>query len=339
MFVINEDLSIYVTRGDIVHIAVSLESKGVPYSFKAGDIVRMKVYGKKNCENVVLQKDFPVVYESEKVEIFLTEEDTKIGGVISKQTDYWYEIELNPETNPQTIIGYDEDGAKIFKLFPEGKDLPITKPDITPEDIPLIDVELDLTSNRPVENQAIARGIERMARSVTDKLDTEIERVESDVETQVSKLETDISELTEELNERIEDGEERIEKLETVRNGIDYPLVSDFGGNATEEVYVPRDYSIYKIIFSSTQKNIQKAGIGFRIGDSAVSDIVGDFVYVDKDAAMINRIIVKITRTRVDASSDKAQYWTNVSTVKAFSFSGVEMSTDSVGIEAIYGIV
>jgi hypothetical protein len=32
-------------------------------------------------------------------------------------------VEVNPEIQPTTIIGYDEDGAKIFKLFPEGGDL------------------------------------------------------------------------------------------------------------------------------------------------------------------------------------------------------------------------
>ena len=53
----------------------------------------------------------------------MTGEDTKIGQVINKPIDYWYEIELNPEINPQTVIGYDNDGAKIFKLFPEGADI------------------------------------------------------------------------------------------------------------------------------------------------------------------------------------------------------------------------
>ena len=161
MFVINEDLSIYVTRGDIAAFSVSLEKNGEPSTFKAGDVVRIKVFGKKDCKTVVLQKDFPVFSESEAVEIFLNENDTKIGEVINKHRDYWYEIELNPESNPQTIIGYDDDGAKVFRLFPEGRDLTENNPVITPEDIPIVDSELDLTSKRPVENQAIARAIEK----------------------------------------------------------------------------------------------------------------------------------------------------------------------------------
>ena len=98
-----------------------------------------------------------MVKDSESVEIFLSKEDTKIGDVISKPKDYWYEVVVNDDTKPQTIIGYDDDGAKVFKLFPEGKDLEQYIPDA--EDIPFVDTELDMTSPRPLQNQAIARAI------------------------------------------------------------------------------------------------------------------------------------------------------------------------------------
>lgn len=120
MFTINEDLSIYATRGDVVFFTVTAEENGANHEFQPGDVVRFTVYGKKDAENVALQKDFPIFEATERVEIFLSEEDTRIGDVISKPTDYWYEVELNPEDYPQTIIGYDEDGAKIFRLYPEG---------------------------------------------------------------------------------------------------------------------------------------------------------------------------------------------------------------------------
>jgi len=159
MFVVNDDFSIYATRGDIVCINLTAtdDRSGEPYEFQPGDIVRMKIFGKNDAENVVMQKDFPVVAKTDTVGIFLTEDDTKIGEVISKPRDYWYEIELNPYSNPQTIIGYDEDGAKIFKLFPEGRDL-VDEP-TKPEDVPVVDGDLNLTSSRPVENRAIARAI------------------------------------------------------------------------------------------------------------------------------------------------------------------------------------
>lgn len=120
MYKINDDLSIYVTRGDVVAFDVTADSDNGAYRFMPGDVVRFKAYAKKNCANVVIQKDFEVEIESSSVQVFLDDKDTKIGRVISKPLDYWYEVELNPDTCPQTIIGYDEDGAKIFKLFPEG---------------------------------------------------------------------------------------------------------------------------------------------------------------------------------------------------------------------------
>lgn len=122
MLQINDDLSIYVTRGDAVAFTVTAENNGVGYVFGPGEIVRLKVFNKKDCSSIVLQKDFEVTEETERVEIMLTEQETRIGNVISKPVDYWYEVELDPDTAPQTIIGYDEDGPKIFRLFPEGKD-------------------------------------------------------------------------------------------------------------------------------------------------------------------------------------------------------------------------
>lgn len=155
MFLINDDMSIYVTRGDAVFFTVEAEENGKQYTFKAGDVVRFKVFAKKDCEVVVLSKDFAVTEDTTSVSIELTKADTKIGEVISKPVDYWYEVELNPLTTPQTIIGYDDDGAKVFKLYPEGDDIEDTP--IEPEDIPIVDAELDATSTRPIQNQAVAK--------------------------------------------------------------------------------------------------------------------------------------------------------------------------------------
>ena len=122
MFTIKEDLSIHATRGDIVFFSVSAEDNGVQHKFQAGDVVRMTVVKKKDYASVVMEKDFGVVSETETVDVYLSSADTKIGKSISKPTDYWYEVVLNPDTHPQTIIGHDEVGAKVFKLYPEGGD-------------------------------------------------------------------------------------------------------------------------------------------------------------------------------------------------------------------------
>ena len=120
MFVIDNELTIHITRGDAALFDVTATIDKQEYGFKQGDVIRLKVFAKKNCEDVVLKKDVEVAEPTSTVEISLTKEDTTIGEVISKPTDYWYEVELNPDTHPQTIIGYDENGAKIFKLYPEG---------------------------------------------------------------------------------------------------------------------------------------------------------------------------------------------------------------------------
>ena len=124
MFVINADKSIYLTRGDVALIIVSAtKSDNEDYVFQNGDVVRLRIMEKKNCDRIVLQKDVTVETESRTVNVNLERSDTKLGDIIDKPIDYWYEIELNPDTTPQTIIGYDSDGPKIFRLFPEGVDI------------------------------------------------------------------------------------------------------------------------------------------------------------------------------------------------------------------------
>lgn len=123
MYVVNEDKSIHVTRGDQCQFPVTAVIDGEAYQFQVGDIVRFKAFRKKDCTTLVIQRDFKVEAETDTVTITLSGDDTKIGKVISKPVDYWYEVELNPDIKPQTIVGYDDDGPKVFKLFPEGKDV------------------------------------------------------------------------------------------------------------------------------------------------------------------------------------------------------------------------
>ena len=121
MFKIDSNKTIHITRGDIATIEFSaLNSDGTDYTFQAGDVVRFGVFTKKNMNDLIFKKDVNVSEVATKVDIELLESDTKIGEIINKPVEYWYEIQLNPDTEPQTIIGYDENGAKIFKLYPEG---------------------------------------------------------------------------------------------------------------------------------------------------------------------------------------------------------------------------
>lgn len=239
MFVLNEDLSIYATRGDIVFFSVTAEDDGVPYKFKAGDLVRIKVYGKKDAENVVLQKDFPVVKDTEAVEISLTEADTKIGEVISKPKDYWYEVELNPLTNPQTIIGYDEDGARVFKLFPEGDDVEAYEP-IKPEDIPVVDEVLDVSSTRPVENQAIARAVM--------SLNGELSKTQGELANEADKLSVERARIDNLVSGATADDAEVID-IRVGADGKTYPTAGDAVreqiAQITDDIKVTRGKNLY----------------------------------------------------------------------------------------------
>lgn len=124
MFTIDTDQTIHITRGDTGVIVISAnKSENEPYIFQQGDVVRFKVFLRKQPDSVVLEKDTPVSEKTTTVDIVLSQADTKIGDFINRPTDYWYEIELNPDVAPQTIIGYDDKGPKIFRVYPEGGEL------------------------------------------------------------------------------------------------------------------------------------------------------------------------------------------------------------------------
>lgn len=119
-----ENKQIHLTRGDIANIGITVKNEdGTDYEFKKGEVVRFSVFRKKDCNTTLLNKDVTVDAATTEVYVNLTESDTKIEGIISKPVEYWYEVVLNPETNPQTIIGYDLDGAKVITLYPEAGDV------------------------------------------------------------------------------------------------------------------------------------------------------------------------------------------------------------------------
>jgi predicted deacylase len=274
MFVINEDNSIYVTRGDVLLFSVKASNDGNPYTFKVGDVVRVCVVEKKAYENVVLQKDFPITTETDTVQIVLDEQDTKIGETISKPKDYWYEIVLNPETEPQTIVGYDDDGAKIFKLFPEGEDLPETP--ITEEDIPIIDAELSLLSARPVENRAITREIVR--------IDNTIETLDNATNESISTLSDRVTEQSSEIAvERA-----RITNLAKLTDG------STTGDAELMDIRVGANGRIYTSAGDSVREQITdvKGEISYQLLDDALWEIGGISVLGD-ETTNTNRVKLK----------------------------------------------
>lgn len=118
-----KDKTIHLTRGDVAAFEFNaLTADGNEYVFKKGDVIRFKVMKKKECDNIVIKKDVVFDTDATSISFALSGDETKIGDVINKPVVYWYEIELNPDTAPQTIVGFDEEGEKQFILYPEGSD-------------------------------------------------------------------------------------------------------------------------------------------------------------------------------------------------------------------------
>lgn len=114
-----EGTTIKLNRGDTLNISLTIKKEdGTDYSFEEGDKITFSLYNKgKLNEKAVLLKEVQATPGTTSVNIYCTNEETKIGELINKPIDYWYEIELN---NEYTILGYDDEGAKLLKLFPEG---------------------------------------------------------------------------------------------------------------------------------------------------------------------------------------------------------------------------
>ena len=117
---------IETNRGDMLPLTIRAnnEKDKTPYIFQVNDVVRFKIMKKKQCDEVVLQKDVKVTEVCESVQMIIPSEEMKIGEIINKPVDYWYEVELNPDTpHTVTILGYTkEKGPKILSLTPEGGD-------------------------------------------------------------------------------------------------------------------------------------------------------------------------------------------------------------------------
>ena len=126
MFKIDKDTKeISITRGTTGTIGLKLKDKITkePMILKVDDIVRIKIFERKGCNRVLFEKDVKIKEETDMLKIQLLSSETKIGELINKPKKYWYEIELNPDTEfTQSLVSYDEDGEKIFMLYPEGGD-------------------------------------------------------------------------------------------------------------------------------------------------------------------------------------------------------------------------
>lgn len=120
MFKIDEKTKrVLLTRGNKAKFTIKIENKDKTYyQFQVGDKVSLGIYENKNYQSLKLKKEVVVAEAGDSVDLILTKEDTKLDDPINKPKDYWYEVELNGE---ETIVGYDDKGAKILTLYPEGE--------------------------------------------------------------------------------------------------------------------------------------------------------------------------------------------------------------------------
>ncbi len=113
---------ISVTRGDSITITLNVSKKDMndgEFIFKPGDIIEIGIYEAKGLnKEPLLDKEVEINENTNSIDIPLSSSETSIGEMANKAIDYWYEIQLNRE---QTIIGYDDDGPKVFTLYPEGE--------------------------------------------------------------------------------------------------------------------------------------------------------------------------------------------------------------------------
>lgn len=119
----SDNVTLHLTRGDKVdnlsfYYPIKQDEEIRNYTFKVGDKISFIVKEKKGYNKAeIFRKEFIIDEETEYPVINLTAEETKWGEMKNKRTTYWYDIVLNDN---ETIIGYDDEGAKKIYLYPEG---------------------------------------------------------------------------------------------------------------------------------------------------------------------------------------------------------------------------
>jgi hypothetical protein len=123
MIKVDTEKTIRITRGDTANLLIKYKfPNNTNYEFQVGDIIYFRVMKKNKVKDVKLEKQFVVESEATSVTIHLDKEDTEFDKYENKPKTYWYEVEVQTSQSNNTIIGYDEDGAKLFIIYPEGED-------------------------------------------------------------------------------------------------------------------------------------------------------------------------------------------------------------------------
>lgn len=112
------DYHLKINRGNTLRFDYSIMGGDTPYVFEKDDTIVFSVYEAFGLEqDPVLTEEFKPIEGSTEITIEIPKDKMKFAPMSSMETDYWYEITLNEET----VLGFDENGAKIITIYPEGK--------------------------------------------------------------------------------------------------------------------------------------------------------------------------------------------------------------------------
>lgn len=109
--------TIRINRGNSLSLDISIKDGDNDYVFKEGDVVGIAIYTAYGMNKEALASKFVNATAGTTVtNVTLTSDEMKIGDPQNYSVTCWYEITLNNET----VLGYDEEGAKELILYPEG---------------------------------------------------------------------------------------------------------------------------------------------------------------------------------------------------------------------------
>ncbi len=117
MITINTDKTIGITRGDVASFTLKVkQSDNTYYQFKTSDRLYFTVKKSYADSNYIIRKIITFSSPTDTATISLNAYDTNFGSLLASARKYVYDISIN-ET--ETVVGYDNDGAKYFIIYPE----------------------------------------------------------------------------------------------------------------------------------------------------------------------------------------------------------------------------
>lgn len=107
----------HVTRGDSGSVTIEYQDgSNLPAS-----TILFRVYEKDGLDaepKINIEDNLPGDTNSYILEI-PGYETMKLDNPVGEKDEYWYELKIGLEN---TVLGYDETGAKLFYVYPTGKD-------------------------------------------------------------------------------------------------------------------------------------------------------------------------------------------------------------------------